>query len=62
VCYLGSAAFHLDLLLAVGAVGTVGKRGLFFHGFHSPDFCLEQPFPVDKGSPNLLAFVVDTRS
>jgi len=23
---------------AVGAVGTVEKRSLFFHGFHSPDF------------------------
>ena len=45
---LGSAAFHLDLSLAAGAVGTVGKRSLFFHGFHSPVFlpgwCRRQSF------------------
>ena len=26
------------MLVAVGAVGTVEKRGLFFHRFHSPVF------------------------
>ena len=26
-------------------MGTVEKRGLFFHGFHSPDFCLAVSFP-----------------
>src|SRR5712692_2142842 len=36
----GSLPFHLNLLAAVGAVGTVGKRSLFFHGFHSPVFRL----------------------
>jgi len=38
------AAFHLYLSAAVGAVGTVGKRILFFHGFHSPIFCLAGSF------------------
>jgi hypothetical protein len=38
------AAFHFDLLAAVGAVGTVGKRSLFFHGFHSPVFCVVGSF------------------
>jgi len=38
ICCFGSAAFHLKLT-AVGAVGTAGKRSLFFHGFHSPVFC-----------------------
>jgi len=27
-------------------VGTVEKRGLFFHGFHSPDFCLAVSFAI----------------
>ena len=34
--FLVAAFFHLYLLAAVGAVGTVEKRSLFFHGFHSP--------------------------
>jgi len=38
------AAFHLDLSAAVGAVGTVEKRSLFFHGFHGPVFCLVGSF------------------
>ncbi len=36
--FLGRCFIHLNLLAAVGAVGTVGKRSLFFHGFHSPVF------------------------
>jgi hypothetical protein len=36
--------FYLDKAAAVGAVGTVGKRSLFFHGFHSPVFCLAGSF------------------
>jgi len=32
---LGWLLFHLNIE-SVGAVGTVGKRSLFFHGFHSP--------------------------
>ena len=36
----GRLLFHLNLLAAVGAVGTVEKRSLFFHGFHSPVLAL----------------------
>jgi hypothetical protein len=30
-------------------VGTVEKRSLFFHGFHSPDFCLAVSFSSVSG-------------
>jgi hypothetical protein len=42
--FLGSLLFHLNLLAAVGAVGTVEKRSLFFHGFRSPVFCFAGSF------------------
>src|SRR6267143_2042276 len=46
------AALHLNLSAAVGAVGTVGKRSLFFHGFHSPVFWVAVSFR--RSSPELV--------
>jgi hypothetical protein len=41
---LGRLLFVLDMSAAVGAVGTVGKRSLFFHGFHGPVFLVAVSF------------------
>ncbi len=53
------ARFHHDLLLAAGAVGTVEKRGLFFHGFPSPDPYLAVSFPQSCGLFSRQAVFVD---
>jgi hypothetical protein len=47
-CCFWVAAFNHNLIAAVGAVGTVEKRSLFFHGFHSPVLCLRFHFVVDR--------------
>jgi CheY-like chemotaxis protein len=43
-------------------VGTVEKRGLFFHGFHSPDFCLAVSFPQSRLFNRQPVFVDDGKA